>query len=144
MSGEFAPSRVMPLVKAILGAVRRVRPREIVALVAVFLSSELQQRTKGFLNRHLQRPAYDYRKVWDAFTTHTGSVIEIAPLCAGITKTAAETFGCSVATVWLRREPGERRLALGGSTAVSEERARAVLSEVRRRQASSSTSFRPN
>ena len=100
----------------------------LVALVAVFLSSELQQRTKGFLNRHLQRPAYDYRKVWDAFTTHTGSVIEIAPLCAGITKTAAETFGCSVATVWLVK-PGERRLALGGSTAVSEERARAVLSE---------------
>ena len=100
----------------------------LVALVAVFLSSELQQRTKGFLNRHLQRPAYDYRKVWDAFTTHTGSVIEIAPLCAGITKTAAETFGCSVVTVWLVK-PGERRLALGGSTAVSEERARAVLSE---------------
>ena len=115
----IAGNNLAPFVAFVLG---------LVALVAVFLSSELQHRTKGFLNRHLQRPAYDYRKVWTAFTTHTGSVIEIAPLCAGITKTAAETFGCSVATVWLVK-PGERRLSLGGSTAVSEERARAVLRE---------------
>ena len=115
----IAGNNLAPFVAFVLG---------LVALAAVFLSSELQHRTKGFLNRHLQRPAYDYRKVWDAFTKNTGSVIDIAPLCAGITKTAAETFGCSVATVWLVK-PGERKLALGGSTAVSEERARAVLSE---------------
>ena len=116
----IAGNSLAPFVAFVLG---------LVALVAVFLSSELQHRTKGFLNRYLQRPAYDYRKVWDAFTTHTGSVIEIAPLCAGITKIAAETFGCSVATVWLVK-PGEKKLVLGGSTAVSEERARAVLSEL--------------
>jgi putative PEP-CTERM system histidine kinase len=115
----IAGNNLAPFVAFVLG---------LVALAAVMLSSELQHRTKGFLNRHLQRPAYDYRKVWAAFTKHTGSVLEIAPLCAGITKTVAETFGCSVATVWLVK-PGERKLGLGGSTAVSEERARAVLSE---------------
>ena len=115
----IAGNNLAPFVAFVLG---------LIALAAVMLSSELQERTKGFLNRHLQRPAYDYRKVWDAFTKHTGSVIEVEPLCAGITKTAAETFGCSVATVWLVK-PGERKLTLGGSTAFSEERARAVLTE---------------
>lgn len=115
----FAGTSLAPFVTFVLG---------LVALAAVLLSSELQQRTKRFLNRHFQRPAYDYRKVWDTFTKNTSSVLDIAPLCAGITKTAAETFGCSVATVWLVK-PGERKLALGGSTAVSEERAREVLGE---------------
>jgi len=115
----FAGTSLAPFVAFVLG---------LVALAAVLLSSELQQRTKGFLNRHFQRPAYDYRKVWDTFTKNTSSVLDIAPLCAGITKTAAETFGCSVATVWLVKA-GERKLALGGSTAVSDERAREVLGE---------------
>lgn len=116
----FAGTNLAPYVAFVLG---------LVALAAVLLSSELQQRAKGFLNRHLQRPAYDYRKVWDVFTRNTSSVLDVAPLCAGITKTAAETFGCSVATVWLVK-PGERKLVLGGSTAVSEERARDVLGKL--------------
>lgn len=113
----IAGNSLAPFVAFVLG---------LVGLAAVFLSSELQQRTKRFLNRHLRRPSYDYRQVWEAFTRNTGSVLEIEPLCAGITKTAAETFGCSVATVWLVK-PGEHKLALGGSTAVSEERAREIL-----------------
>jgi putative PEP-CTERM system histidine kinase len=118
----IAGNNLAPFVAFVLG---------LVALAAVFLSSELQHRAKGILNRYFQRPAYDYRGVWEAFTRNTGSVLEIAPLCAGITKTAAETFGCSVATVWLVTPgPGEDKLSLGGSTAVSEERARKVLGEL--------------
>ena len=53
-------------------------------------------------------------------------IVEIEPLCAGITKTVAETFGCSVATIWLVR-PGERKIALGGTTALPQARAREIL-----------------
>ncbi len=100
----------------------------ILGLATLLLSGELRQRVRRFVNRHLQRPSYDYRQVWDTFTKHTSSIVEIEPLCAGITKTVAETFGCSVVTIWLVK-PGERRLALGGTTALSEARAREILTE---------------
>ena len=122
------------VVAGLVDVIRAIAGNILAPFVAFVLGASFSRGRKDFSTatstasvRRSGRGVH-YRKVWDAFTTHTGSVIEIAPLCAGITKTAAETFGCSVATVWLVK-PGERRLALGGSTAVSEERARAVLSE---------------
>ena len=98
----------------------------ILGLATLLLSAELRQRARRFVNRHLQRPSYDYRQVWDTFTQHTSLIAEIEPLCAGITKTVAETFGCSVATIWLVRS-GERKIALGGTTALPQARAREIL-----------------
>jgi len=114
---SFAGNELAPFVAFVLG---------LVAVAVVLLSGEAKERTKMFLNRHLQRPSYDYRKVWDEFTGHTHTAISIDALCAGITKTVAETFGCSVATLWLAK-PGERRMVLGGSTAISPEHASDVL-----------------
>lgn len=113
----MAGNELAPFVAFVLG---------LVAVAAVLLSGEAKARTRMFLNRYLKRPSYDYRKVWDAFTRDTHAAMEIDALCAGITNTVAETFGCSVATLWLAKA-GERRMVLGGSTAMSDERATAVL-----------------
>lgn len=98
----------------------------LVVLVLVLLSTELRERAKRFVARHLKRPSYDYRALWNNFTRRTSSIVEVEPLAAAITKFTAETFGCPNATIWLVPE-GERRLTLGGSTAVSVERARELL-----------------
>jgi len=100
----------------------------ILGLAVLLLSNELRQHVRGFINRHLQRPSYDYRQLWDTFTRQTSSLVEIEPLSAAIAKMAAETFGCSVSTIWLVK-PGEKKLTLGASTAMSAERAHEVLEE---------------
>lgn len=125
---------VAGLVQAIdaLAGTRRAPLVAFVVLVAIvflalgLLSTELQQRVKHFLNRHLGRPSYDYRVLWEAFTRRTGSALEIEPLCAAIATVVAETFGSSAATLWLAVE-GEKKLVLGGSTALSAEEAASIL-----------------
>jgi putative PEP-CTERM system histidine kinase len=100
----------------------------IVGLVLILLSTELQQRIKGFVNRHLQRPTHDYRRIWDEFTKRTSRLVEIGPLSTAICNIASETFGCSSATLWLVRE-GERRIVLGGSSALSASEAASILKD---------------
>ncbi len=100
----------------------------IVGLALLLLSTELQERVKRFVNRHLQRPTHDYRRIWNTFTTRTSSIVEIEPLCAALTSTAAEVFGCSAATIWLKKE-GDRKLSLGGSTAFSTHSANTLLED---------------
>ncbi len=100
----------------------------ILGLVLLLLSTELQQRVKGFLNRHLKRPTHDYRRIWDEFTRRTSPLVEIGPLATAIGNLASETFGCSSATIWLVKE-GERKLVLGGSSALSADEGASILKE---------------
>ncbi|HSF17307.1 MAG TPA: XrtA/PEP-CTERM system histidine kinase PrsK [Vicinamibacteria bacterium] len=95
-------------------------------LATLFLSTRFQLRARRWLSRHLARPAHDYRRIWDRFTRDTSAAMEIEPLCAAITKIAVETFGCPSATIWLVRE-GERKLLLGGTSAMSAAQANATL-----------------
>jgi putative PEP-CTERM system histidine kinase len=98
----------------------------VVLLAVVLLSAELRQRAKRFVSRHLKRPTHDYRSVWDEFTRRTSPLVEVAPLASAIANIAAETFGCSSATIWLVKE-GERKLALAGSSALSTGQAAEML-----------------
>ena len=95
----------------------------LLGLAVILLSDSLRQHMKRFVSRHLQRPRHDYRRQWTAFTRRTASLMTPAELCQAVTKMAAETFGCSSATIWLADQSGEN-LTLGASTAFSaEERA---------------------
>jgi len=100
----------------------------ILGLALMLLSTELQQRVKRFVNRHLKRPTHDYRRIWDQFTKRTSPLVEIGPLSTAIGNIAAETFGCASATIWLMKE-GERKLVLGGSSVLSAEQARSILKD---------------
>jgi len=100
----------------------------ILGLTLMLLSTELQQRVKRFVNRHLRRPTHDYRRIWDEFTKRTSPIVEIGRLSTAIGNIASETFGCSSATIWLVKE-GERKLVLGGSSALSSEEAKSILKD---------------
>jgi len=100
----------------------------LVALAVVLLSDELRHNVKQAVDRHLRRPKHDYRQVWSTFTQRTGSRVEIRALCAAITKAVSETFGVPSVTLWQLSETRDR-LVLGGSTALSEEGAEALLAE---------------
>jgi putative PEP-CTERM system histidine kinase len=100
----------------------------ILGLALMLLSTELQQRVKRFVNRHLKRPTHDYRRIWDEFTKRTSALVEIGPLSTAIANIASETFGCSSATLWLVKE-GERKLLLGGSSALSADQAASILKD---------------
>jgi putative PEP-CTERM system histidine kinase len=98
----------------------------LVVLAIVLFSGEAQQKFKQFVSRHLQRPKYDYRNVWSEFTQRTGSLVDIKPLCSAIASVVSETFGSPSVSIWLLNDTGDE-LALGGSTALTEERGKALL-----------------
>jgi putative PEP-CTERM system histidine kinase len=98
----------------------------LVVLAIVLFSGEAQQKFKQFVSRHLQRPKYDYRNVWSAFTQRTGSLVDIKPLCSAIASVVSETFGSPSVSIWLLDDTGDA-IALGGSTALTEERSKALL-----------------
>ncbi len=98
----------------------------IVGLALMLLSTEIQQRVKEFVNRHLKRPTHDYRRIWDEFTKRTSRIVAIGPLSTAICNVAAETFGCSSATLFLVKE-GERKLVVAGSSALSAAEAATIL-----------------
>ncbi len=95
-------------------------------LLALFLiSDEWRQRSRLFINRHFQRPLYDYRKEWMMFTQRTTSLLDSKELCDAVVKMVSETFGVSCVTVWLLEENREQ-LVFGGSTVFPEVQAQAL------------------
>ena len=94
--------------------------------LAIFLlSDELRQRFKRFVNRHFQRPRYDYREEWLAFAQQTAALVDMKSLCVAVAKMIANTFGVPAVTIWLLDDTQEG-LILGGSTVFSEEQARGL------------------
>jgi putative PEP-CTERM system histidine kinase len=87
-------------------------------LAVILLSNKLRQEIKRFVNIHLKRPKYDYRKIWASFSHRTASLTTIKEVCAAVAKMVAETFGVACVTLWLLDESQEN-LLLGGSTVLS-------------------------
>ena len=87
-------------------------------LAVILLSNKLRQEIKRFVNIHLKRPKYDYRKIWASFSHRTVSLTSIKEVCTAVTKMVAETFGVACVTLWLLDESQEN-LLLGGSTVLS-------------------------
>lgn len=85
-------------------------------LTVILLSDHLRQQIKRFISRHFQRPRYDYRKEWTAFTRRTASLVEMRDLCVAVARMVSETFGAPAVTLWLWDEAQEG-LVSGGSTA---------------------------
>lgn len=92
----------------------------LLAFTAILISDEWRQRSKRFISRHFQRPQYDYRREWTAFTERTTSLLETKALCDAIAKMVSETFGVACVTIWLL-DDSQERLIFGGSTVFSEE-----------------------
>ena len=98
----------------------------VVGLAVLLLSDRFRQQVQMFISRHLRRPSYDYRRIWNAFTARTTSRLDRTDLCREVAMLIAETFNTLSVTVWLV-EPGRQRLAFGASTSLTDQAATELL-----------------
>ena len=87
----------------------------LMALAVFLMSQEVRLKAKFWLNRHLKRPTYDYRNVWNNFSQSTLTLLEQKEFCATVTRMVSSTLGTPAVTIWLVDEKGEFA-SLGGST----------------------------
>ncbi len=97
-------------------------------ITMVLLSDRLRQRAKRFICQHLQRPQYDYRRVWSKFTERTTSLADPAEFCREVARLISDTFEALSVTIWLVDEH-RHSFSLGGSTSLSEGDARRLIGE---------------
>lgn len=90
----------------------------LMALALLLLSSQVRQRLKNLVHRHLVHPRYDYRTEWINYTQKTLSVLDLHELCGAVAKMVSETFAVPSVTIWLFDE-SRQSLNLGGSTMIS-------------------------
>ena len=88
----------------------------LIGLIAALLSDQLRHEIKQFLNRHVYRSHYDYRREWTVCTQRMTSVVQVDDLCQVVSRMVSDTFGAPSVTVWLLDEEAQDRLILGGST----------------------------
>lgn len=88
------------------------------ALGLILMSGQMRQKLRRFVNRHFQRPQYDYRSEWATFTQKTLSLVDSNRLCTAAAKALSETFGTPGVTIWLLNQ-AEDCLAVAGSTVLS-------------------------
>jgi putative PEP-CTERM system histidine kinase len=100
----------------------------LVLLTLLLMSDRVRQGTQRFVSRHLRRPSYDYRQVWQTFTDRITSKITVPDLAQAVVRWISDTFHVLSATVWVMDE-SRNRLVLEASTAVETDRAELTLVE---------------
>jgi putative PEP-CTERM system histidine kinase len=95
----------------------------LTALGVLLLSNRLRRRLRLFVSAHFRRPIYDYRAVWMDATSRTASIVNPAELSAAVCKMVSESLDILSVSVWFA-DDAQRRLTLGGSTALYGTRAR--------------------
>ncbi len=96
-----------------------------VGLTIFLLSDKMKMGLRLFINRHIQRPRYDYREKWREFTRRTTYLLDVRSYSSNVVKMVSETFHSSSVTIWLLDEFKEH-LLLGSSTFLSEGQGRSL------------------
>jgi len=99
----------------------------IVGVGLLVFSDRVRQTIRLQISRHFQRPIYDYRKVWLAFTERTSSILDTHEFCRAVARLISETFGTLSVTVWLVDE-SRQKLVFAASTLLGGEQARDIVS----------------
>jgi putative PEP-CTERM system histidine kinase len=94
----------------------------LVLLTVLLLSDRVRLHTKRFISRHFQRPVYDYRSVWRAFTEGTARRVEQGQLCDAVVKLLSDIFQALSVSLWLADERKEK-LTLAASTSLFQAKA---------------------
>lgn len=97
----------------------------VVGLSVVLMSDRVRLLTKQFVSRHFQRPMYDYRTVWHAFTLGTTRRVEQSELCTAIAKMVSEIFQALSVTLWAVDDKKENLIFMT-STSLSEVKAEQI------------------
>lgn len=92
----------------------------LMGLSILLFSDRLRHRTALWVSRHFQRPLYDYRKVWSAFTERTTSFTDDTSLSRAVVTLIAETFHVLSVSVWLVDEQ-QHQLEMVASTLLTPE-----------------------
>jgi len=98
----------------------------LVLLTLLLMSDRVRQGTQRFVSRHLRRPSYDYRQVWQTFTERITSKITVPDLSLAAVRWISDTFHVLSASVWV---VDDRNLTLEASTAVQSDRDTLTLAE---------------
>jgi len=96
-------------------------------MATLLFSDRIRQRSIRFVNRHFSRPQYDYRTLWQTFTERVapaGDESEYSQLSADF---VSQTLSALSVTIW-HVGTGQRKLGFGGSTSLTTETARQLLS----------------
>jgi putative PEP-CTERM system histidine kinase len=96
------------------------------ACAAFILSDRLRLLTKQLVSRHFQRPFYDYRKVWQAFTDRTSSCRDQTTLSREIVRLICSTVEALSVNLWVL-DVQEGSIRLGASTSLSDEEGGALV-----------------
>ena len=102
----------------------------ILVLALLLLSDELRQKFKYYINLHLRRPQYDYRREWTSYTQRTLSLFDVKEQCVAVAKMVSDTFGIPSVSIWLLDDP-HQKVYLGGSTVFSVTQERTLQSASR-------------
>jgi putative PEP-CTERM system histidine kinase len=97
----------------------------LTGLAVFLLSNRLRWRLRLFVSRHFRRPVYDYRSIWMELTARTTSLVDSNVLSTVAARMVSESLEILSVSIWLVDE-SERRLTLGGSTALSGPRVREI------------------
>jgi putative PEP-CTERM system histidine kinase len=100
----------------------------LVALVlatVMALSDRVRQQTRLFMNRHFQRPVYDYRSMWRRFAGETASAVQPAELCQATGKFLADVLQALSVSIWLVDDKREN-FTVAASTFLSEARSKTL------------------
>jgi putative PEP-CTERM system histidine kinase len=97
----------------------------LVLVTVLALSDRLRQQTRLFMNRHFQRPVYDYRSMWRRFAGETASAVQPAELCQATAKFLADVLQSLSVSIWLVDDKHEN-FTVAASTFLSEARAKTL------------------
>lgn len=92
----------------------------------LLLSDRIRQKSVLFLNRHFSRAQYDYRALWQSFTEQLAPAGDESEYCRVSTALVSQTLNALSVTVW--QLDAHRRLVFGGSTSLTADSARGVMS----------------
>jgi len=120
----WAVSRSTSNAAAIIPALVLLAGAPVVGLL--LLSDRMRQRMVLFFSRQFSRPLYDYRTIWQTFTERVASASNTSEYCRLGTGFVSETLSALSVTVWLL--DARRQLSFGGSTDLTSETARQLLS----------------
>lgn len=81
------------------------------------LSDRVRNLTRQFVSRHFQRPTYDYREVWSAFTRRTVAVLDREEYARRMVAVISETFETLSVTIWLA-DTANARFVFAASTSL--------------------------
>jgi signal transduction histidine kinase len=101
----------------------------VIFLAAVFLllallSDRVRQSTRLFIQRHLKRPTYDYRMVWNQFNQAVVNKLNEAEVGRAVVAIAAKYLECLSVTLYIRNPVGKGYSVLAST---SKERSRELI-----------------